>query len=119
MKRGPLTRCNVGKIDVKGRLKNCEMSASDELEVLDRVMVASHEKMLSVVDNVPRRFVLERTRSSAEVLIPLYQRYVPAGEREANGGGKTGNTRADNDNVRICHSHKMSKSNVKKQAEDE
>src|SRR3989338_4847538 len=93
MKRGPLTRCNVGKIDVKERLKNCEMSASDELEVLDRVMVASHEKMLSFVDNVPRRFVLERTRSSAEVLIPLYQRYVPAGEREANGGGKTGNTK--------------------------
>jgi len=45
--------------------------------------------------------------------------HVPAGEREANGGGKAGNTRADNDNVRICHSHKMSKSNVKKQAEDE
>jgi hypothetical protein len=50
---------NISKVDVEGRLKLCEMSTAEQVEVPKGLVIASHEKMLTVIDDVAGRVVAE------------------------------------------------------------
>jgi hypothetical protein len=60
------------KIDVKVWLKGSKTVSADSLQQPARLPVTSHHQMLSIVDDIARRFIKERIRPASEML-PLFK----------------------------------------------
>ena len=89
----------VQKTDAKLRIKRDRMGRPDGVKKPQCGVVATHEKVLAIVDDRTRGRIAKGTRPPAEIRLLLKQPYTPAGLGQRNASRQACKSSADDQNV--------------------
>ncbi len=89
------------KINVKVGLESCKRIGPNRFHQPPGGLVASHEKVLAIVDDVARCLIDKRIRPAAEMLPLLDQKHADVPRCEIDSRGEARQSTSDNDDIRV------------------